>query len=49
MRTGYNRGFNHEPDEIRIGKKTRQLGYTNKRLSGGVLESGEYIIKAGDY
>ena len=38
------------PDNVRIGKNTAILGYTSvSDYEKGVLASGEYIIKAGDY
>lgn len=38
------------PDNVRIGKNTAILGYTEiEDYYKGVLASGEYIIKAGDY
>ena len=38
------------PGNVRIGKNTAILGYTDEGdYNKGVLASGEYIIKAGDY
>ncbi len=38
------------PDNVRIGKNTAVLGYTDENdYEKGVLKSGEYIIKAGEY